>query len=117
MAAEVSEGEVEMEDGELQEELDEEVMRLPGAGLDLPDLLKEIGGADSVAMDAETADKISARAVRFKTGGAIDYDAVSRLYSGLGVSTEQRETVDRLEIIHVWTPDEVNIWKLFASFT
>ena len=51
----------------------------------MPDLLKDISGADFNTVDPETGEKISARSLRFQPGNAISLKEMSTLYQTLEV--------------------------------
>lgn len=112
----------EMEDGELSDDemdMPENVSRPPRMGIkmDMPDLLKEIGGADYHTVDAEAVEKISARALRFQTGKAISFEEVSALYQSLEISQDKRDSMDRLEMIHVWGQENLDLADLQRYFS
>eukprot|EP00092_Neocalanus_flemingeri_P013609 GFUD01014677.1.p1 GENE.GFUD01014677.1~~GFUD01014677.1.p1 ORF type:complete len:765 (+),score=258.77 GFUD01014677.1:54-2348(+) len=103
-----------MEEGELSDDGMEqpETASRPqrmGIRMEMPDLLKEIGGADFNTVDAETVEKISARALRFQTGNAISFQEVSALYSSLQVSQDERNSLNRCEMIHVWGQEKLDL--------
>ena len=79
---------VDMEEGELSDDgMTEDVVsktsnRTP-IKMDLPDLLKELTGAEDFnKVDPETMKRMAARAQRFKTGGnSVSFDEISKLYN------------------------------------
>jgi len=107
----ISNQENDMEEGEISDDgmdLPEVVERPPKMDV-VPDILKEIGGADFNMVDQDTVQKISARALRFQTGKAISFQEISHLYSSLEISQNKENSLDRLETIHVWSPDRLDL--------
>ena len=119
----------EMEEGELSDDDDgaslTDSVAKPAAlrtpiKMDLPDLLKELKGAeDFQKVDAETVSKMSARAERFQTGNSVSFEEISRLYSSMKVSPEERESesIHRLEMIFVWSPSDLDLAELQRFFS
>ena len=80
-----------MEEGELSDDgMDESVAAPVGRTpikMDLPDLLKELTGAEDFnKIDKDTMNKIAARAERFNTGKGVSFEEISRLYRSMQVS-------------------------------
>ena len=93
MAAAVSESETmeTMEEGELSDDGMEEA-QAPSrtrtqVQMDIPDLLKELTGADDFKkVDPETVSKMAARAERFNISGkSVSYEEISKLYKSMEV--------------------------------
>ena len=53
--------------------------------MDLPDLLKELKGAEEFKVNQETISKMSARAERFQTGNSVSFEEISALYDFMKV--------------------------------
>ena len=93
-SVETGEGLDNMEDGEISDDgmVDDSVNtattgRTP-IKMDLPDLLKELSGAEDFnKVDQETMSRMAARAQRFQTGGgdAVSFEDVSKLYRSMQV--------------------------------
>ena len=108
-----------MEEGELSDDgmdLPKILERPPKMGV-LPDLLKEISGADFNTVDPENVQKISARAIRFQTGKAISFQEISSLYRSLEVSQHEENNLNRLEMIHVWSQENVDLEDIQRYFS
>ena len=110
-----------MEEGELSDDgmdLPKILERPPKMGV-LPDLLKEISGADFNTVDPENVQKISARAIRFQTGKAISFQEISSLYRSLEVSQDHSDEnqLNRLEMIHVWSQEKVDLEDIQRYFS
>ena len=55
--------------------------------MDLPDLLKELTGAEDFnKVDKETMNRMAVRAERFKTGNTVSFEEISKLYNSMHVS-------------------------------
>ena len=84
---------VDMEEGELSddgmaEDVVSKVSNRTPIKMDLPDLLKELTGAEDFnKVDPETMKRMAARAQRFQTGGgdAVSFEDVSKLYRSMQV--------------------------------
>ena len=93
MAAAVSESETmeTMEEGELSDDGMEEALApsrtRTQVQMDIPDLLKELTGADDFKkVDPETVSKMAARAERFNISGkSVSYEEISKLYKSMEV--------------------------------
>ena len=79
-----------MEEGELSDDglpLPQKPPTRTPIRMDLPDLLKELKGADEFKkVDAETFSKMSARAERFQTGNSVSFEEISKLYTFMKVN-------------------------------
>eukprot|EP00090_Calanus_glacialis_P004222 TRINITY_DN13124_c0_g1_i1.p1 TRINITY_DN13124_c0_g1~~TRINITY_DN13124_c0_g1_i1.p1 ORF type:complete len:735 (+),score=241.77 TRINITY_DN13124_c0_g1_i1:57-2261(+) len=108
-----------MEEGEISDdEMDlPEILERPQKMNVLPDLLKEIVGSDFTTVDPETVQKISARALRFQTGNAISFKEISTLYQSLEVSRHEGNNLNRLEIIHVYGGNELDLADIQRYFS
>jgi len=116
--------EVDMEEGELSDDgMDETVPTPVGRTpikMDLPDLLKELTGAEDFnKIDKDTMNKIAARAERFNTGNSVSFEEISKLYRSMHVTISERESIDRPEMIYAWMPDKIelaDIQKFFSAY-
>jgi len=113
-----------MEEGELSDDGMEEPetpirVRQP-IHMDIPDLLKELTGAEEFKkVDPETVNRMAKRAERFNMSGkSVSYEEISKLYRSMQVSQSEREMVDRLEMIYVWGPelDLADVQKFFSPY-
>ena len=104
--------------------------------MDIPDLLKELTGAEDFnKVDPETVTRMAARAERFNMeGNSVSFEEISNLYSFmqvkfkmlinrkhfsfalLQVSQSERDSIDRLEMIYVWTPAKLELADVQAYF-
>ena len=86
--ADMEEGEL-SDDGMTDEALGVNSGRTP-IKMDLPDLLKELSGAEDFnKVDKETMSRMAARAQRFQTGGpgdSISFEDISKLYRSMQVN-------------------------------
>ena len=117
--AEMEEGELSDDGASLPESAAKPAVRTP-IKMDLPDLLKELKGAeDFQKVDAETVSKMSARAERFQTGNSVSFEEISRLYSSMKVSPLERESesIHRLEMIFVWSPSDLDLAEVQRFFS
>ena len=62
--------------------------------MDLPDLLKELKGAEEFKVNPETISKMSARAERFQTGNSVSFEEISALYNFMKVVVKSLDTND-----------------------
>ena len=89
--ADMEEGEL-SDDGMADEALGVNSGRTP-IKMDLPDLLKELSGAEDFnKVDKETMSRMAARAQRFQTGGpgdSISFEDISKLYRSMQVNVFQ----------------------------
>merc|ERR1712129_478107 len=90
--------------------------RPPKMGV-LPDLLKEIGGANFNTVDHVNVQTISARALHFQTGKAISFQEISSLYRSLEVSQHEENNPNQLEMIHVWSQEKVDLEDIQRYFS
>ena len=96
MEADAAGGGADMEEGELSDDgMDDTpaaTTNVTGIGrtpikMDLPDLLKELTGAEDFnKVDKETMSRMAVRAERFKTGNTVSFEEISKLYNSMHVS-------------------------------
>ena len=69
--------------------------------MDLPDLLKELKGAEEFKVNPETISKMSARAERFQTGNSVSFEEISALYNFMKVVVKSLDTNDDMMTVHL----------------